>query len=316
MLDACLESAARLDPAPEEVVIAVDGTDPGVMETAGRHGLRTIPLAAAPGVSAARNAGVAATGAEIIAFADSDVLLPADFAVRALEEFHASPGIAAIIGSYDNAPAAGGIISRYRNLLHHFTHQQADIEARTFWAGCGAIRRQAFEAVDGFDESFARPSVEDIDLGYRLRRNGHRIRMIPGWQVKHLKKWRFLDLVVTDVFHRAVPWTRLLRREGRIDNDLNTDRLSRASAGLVCAAVATGIAGASRPPALVAAAFCLLLATILNWPFYRFLSANGGWSFAAACIPLHWLYFLGGAIGFALGFLTRGSSTARSCNAS
>ena len=311
MLEACLEGVARLDPSPDEIIVAVDGADPGVIQAAARHGLQTVPLPASPGVSATRNAGAASTSAKIIVFADSDVLVPPDFAARALEEFRASPDVAAIIGSYDDAPAAGGIISRYRNLLHHFTHQRAATEARTFWAGCGAIRREAFEAVAGFDESFVRPSVEDIDLGYRLCRSGHRIRMVPGWQVKHLKTWRFCDLVVTDVFHRAIPWTRLLRREGRIDNDLNIDRLARTSAGLVCLAAATGIAGAFWHPVLIASAICLLLATILNWPFYRFLATRGGGIFAAACIPLHWLYFLGAATGFALGALTSGFSPAR-----
>lgn len=311
MLEACLESAARLDPAPDEITVAVDGADPGVIRTAARHGLQILPLPAAPGVSAARNAGAASTSSGIIAFADSDVLLPPGFAARALEEFRANPGTDAIIGSYDDAPAAGGAVSRYRNLLHHYTHQRASPESRTFWAGCGAIRRPAFEDVGGFDESFTRPSVEDIDLGYRLCRAGRRIRLIPDWQVRHLKKWRFRDLVIHDVFRRAIPWTRLLQREGRIDNDLNTGHSARASAALVCAAVAAGIAGIFWHPALIASAAGLASAAMLNLPFYRFLAARGGWRFAAACIPLHWLYFLGAATGFAFGTLARGFSSAR-----
>ena len=58
------------------------------------------------------------------------------------------------------------MVSQYRNLLHHFVHQHGHAEASTFWAGCGAIRRAAFDAVGGFDAArFPRPSIEDIELG-------------------------------------------------------------------------------------------------------------------------------------------------------
>ena len=74
------------------------------------------------------------------------------------------------------APRLQGVVSQYRNLLHHFVHQHGNSEASTFWAGCGAIRRSVFEEMGGFDEQrFPTPSIEDIELGYRLRQAGHRI---------------------------------------------------------------------------------------------------------------------------------------------
>ena len=46
-----------------------------------------------------------------------------------------------------------------------------EMMARTVWAGLGAIRRKAFEAIKGFDaDRYPRPSIEDIELGDRLRR--------------------------------------------------------------------------------------------------------------------------------------------------
>src|SRR5205807_8681242 len=60
----------------------------------------------------------------------------------------------------------------------------------TFWAGLGAVRRDAFEAVGGFDaERYLVPSVEDIDLGARLATTGHRIELDPAVQGTHLKAW-------------------------------------------------------------------------------------------------------------------------------
>lgn len=301
MLEACLESVEQLDPAPREVIVTIDGCDSEVIRAAEGFGFSVMTSDSAPGVSATRNAGARVAAGSIVVFADSDVLLPRDFIARAVEAFDAHPEAAAVIGSYDDAPAARGTLSRYRNLLHHYTHQNGWRDAQTFWAGCGAIRREAFLSVGGFDESYRLPSVEDIELGYRLRNAGHRIRLVPDWQVKHLKKWTFADLVFTDIGRRAIPWTRLLRREGRLDNDLNIDIASRASALLVYAGLASLFCGFFWRPSLLVGAGLLAAATAINWPFYRFLARCGGWPFAIASIPLHWLYFSGAALGYAIG---------------
>jgi GT2 family glycosyltransferase len=305
MLDACLQSAASLEPAPREVIVTIDGADPAVIEAVNLRGFRVVGNPGSPGVSATRNAGAKAATGDIIVFADSDVLLPTDHIARLAQAFSDHPGDAAIIGSYDNQPAASGLVSRYRNLLHHYTHQHGSPEAQTFWAGCGAIRRKAFEEVGGFDENYRIPSVEDIDLGYRLRQAAHRIRLVPSWQVKHLKPWTFRDLIFNDIGRRAIPWTKLLRREERLDNDLNIDHLSRLSAALVCGGFTFLAAGLFWRPGFFIGASFIAAATALNWPFYRFLLRKNGWLFAFASVPLHWLYFIGATLGFALGHLGR-----------
>ncbi len=303
MLEACLDSIARLDPRPREVVVAVDGADPAVLAAAARRGFTALAYPTAPGVAATRNAGVRAARGTVLVFADSDTLLPADHLARLTALWAPHPEAAAIIGSYDAAPAAPGFVSRYRNLLHHYTHQHGAKEAQTFWAGCGAVRRDAFEVIGGFDEAYRIPSVEDIELGYRLRRAGHRIRLEATWQVKHLKRWRLRDLIVTDIGRRAIPWTRLLRREGRLDNDLNIDHASRVNAALVCGGGALLAVGILWRPGLPAGAFLLGAAVARNLPFYRFLGRTGGWALAVGSVPLHWLYFAGATVGFLLGRL-------------
>jgi GT2 family glycosyltransferase len=141
-----------------------------------------------------------------------------------------APEVAALFGSYDADPSGPGLVSRYKNLLHHYIHQHGLTEASTFWAGCGAVRLNVFMAIGGFDESYLSAAIEDIELGARLRRGGYRIRLCPDIQVTHLKHWTFVSLLSADIFHRAVPWSRLILRQGDWPWDLNVDARSRLSA--------------------------------------------------------------------------------------
>jgi hypothetical protein len=90
-----------------------------------------------------------------------------------------------------------------------------------------------FLAMSGFDASYKRPAIEDIELGYRLRNAGRRILLDRDLRVKHLKKWTFWGLLKTDVLDRGIPWTELILRDQRMPNDLNLQISQRVSIGLV-----------------------------------------------------------------------------------
>ena len=126
------------------------------------------------------------------------------------------PGLAAAIGSYDDAPGETNFLSQYKNLLHHYVHQTGNPEASTFWGACGAIRREVFLTMGGFNEEYSRPCIEDIELGYRLKRAGFTIRLEKELQIKHLKRWDIVSLVKTDFFSRALPWTALILEIQRV----------------------------------------------------------------------------------------------------
>jgi len=67
-------------------------------------------------------------------------------------------------------------LSQYKNLLHHFVHQGSSSDATTFWAGCAAVDRKVFVDIGGFDAArYDQPSIEDIEMGYRMLSQGHRV---------------------------------------------------------------------------------------------------------------------------------------------
>ena len=301
--DRAARGLARLDPRPGEIVVVLDGPNEGHAATAAGIGARVLVLPKRGGPARARNRGAQAACGDVLLFLDSDVEVPRDLVARVAAALDERPGVAAVFGSYDDDPGDPGFLSQYRNLLHHFVHQTSREEASTFWAGCGAVRRGALAAVGGFDEGYALPSVEDIDLGSRLVRAGHAIRLVKDLQVKHLKQWRLGDMLSTDLLRRAAPWTELMLREKRVVNDLNVRTRDRASVLLAFAALLTLLAGWRWPLLFGATAVAGILIVGLNASFFSFLKRRRGLPFSAATLPAHWAFLLVCGAGFALGLL-------------
>jgi glycosyltransferase involved in cell wall biosynthesis len=243
---------------------------------------------AGAGPAALRNAAAASTAADVLVFVDSDVEVHPDALARIERRFAEDRELGGVFGSYDDDPEAPGLVSRFRNLLHHHVHVSSAGEAETFWAGLGAVRREAFEAVGGFDSArFRQSSVEDIDLGMRMRGRGSRLLLDPAIRGRHLKPWSAPAMVRTDFSRRGVPWVRLLLRDRRGGTALNLGWRHRASAA---AAVVLALAVLARRPRLALAG--LLAGLILNRDLYALLARRGGPRLLLAGIPLHLVHQL------------------------
>ena len=267
-LSRCLDAIRASSEQPDELVVVGD------------------PAAAGP--AEARNAGVAETTSEVVAFVDADVLVHPDALARLRATFAADPELAAAFGSYDDEPADPGTVSRFRNLLHHHVHTSSAGPADSFWAGLGAVRRESFTAAGGFDaQRFATSAVEDIDLGMRIRAGGGRIALDPEIRGTHLKRWTLASMIRTDLLARGVPWLRLQLEAGQLAGSLNLGWRQRLGA---LNAVATACAAARKRPVGVLAGCLAELA--LERRLYALLRRQGGLGLAAAGLPLHLLHHL------------------------
>ena len=316
MFARCLTAIARTAPAPEEVLVVCDGEAPEAARLARAQGYGVIEVSGGPrGPAWARNQGARAARNPILFFVDSDVELPTTAIAQVRRHFQTDPGLTAVFGSYDAEPSDPSFLSQYRNLLHHFVHQTSSPDASTFWAGCGAIRREAFLAALGFDESYTQPSMEDVELGYRLSRGGHRILLDQTLQAKHLKHWGLWLMLRTDALLRAWPWAKLILEKRSGGRDLNLGAHSRWSVLAVGALFASLVGAVSNLMLLwPCLALCATL-LVLNLPFYRFLARKRGAVFAMRAIPVHWLYFACGGLGFGLGILSHLTPSLRSRSA-
>lgn len=299
----CLKKLSEAAPAPVELIVVSDADTDGSGQLAEQFGAKVIWLSDCGGPARARNIGAAHAKGDILFFVDADVEIhPATVGQVALA-FQQDPALAALIGSYDDQPGATNFLSQYRNLLHHYVHQTGQRQAFTFWGACGAIRREVFLSIGGFDEKYRKPCIEDIELGYRLCKAGYKIELHKDIQVKHLKRWEAFNMLRADFFYRALPWTALLLRERSMSNDLNLQVSSRMSVLLIVGVLVTLVASYWWMGWFILALLMLLALLGLNLPVYQFFYQKRGLLFALQVIPWHWLYYGYSGLAFGVGLI-------------
>ncbi len=303
-LQKCLEGIMHSTTRTFECIVVDDGSADETT-TAEQFPIKIIPLPVKRGPAHARNAGADVARGDILFFIDSDVVVHPDTLSKVLQTFEEHKDAAAIIGSYDDEPHETSFISEFKNLFHHYIHQKSGELASTFWSGCGAIRKKVFMEAGGFSESFKRPAIEDIELGYRLRKTHHKIMLKKEIQVKHLKRWTFWGLIKTDVLDRGIPWTHLMLRDRSMLNDLNVSMSQRLSVFLAYMLLLTSVVFAGFFKQLMFLPVLIFLTIlIINFDLYRFFVKKRGFSFAALAVPFHFLYYYYSGLSFFLGVIT------------
>ena len=243
-----------------ELIVIDDGSTDDSAGLAARAGATVFRHPTPQGPAAARNLGARVASAPLIFFLDADVAVHPRTLGTGTGPVRDRPRPVGPLRLVRRQPGRAGIVSQYRNLLHHFVHQQGTFEqdirpAHTFWTGCGLIRRDVFLDFGGFDPGlYPRPAIEDIELGYRLTRAGHRIVLARDVLATHMKRWTLAEMVRTDIFSRGVPWMLLLKRTGTIETDLNVKPDQKACVALTgvallaaLACIVTRLGGGHRP---------------------------------------------------------------------
>ena len=154
-------------PIPWEIVVADNGSTDGTVEfvqewARTRDNVTCITASTQRGASAARNAGVAASRGNLLAFCDADDVVLAGWLAGLVEALATADLVAGVFdfGTLNEIPAVPIVPAASRQLGF-------------LPAGLGAnlaVRREAFLSVDGFDEQFV--PGEDIDLCWRLQLKG------------------------------------------------------------------------------------------------------------------------------------------------
>jgi len=293
-----------------ELIIVDDNSDDDTADVARAHADHVLVTSNGPrGPAFARNLGSTVARGDVLVFVDADVVVTPTTLSQFRQVFSAHPDVGSVFGAYDLSPRDPGLVSQYRNLLHHYVHSQSPGDASTFWAGCGAVRRELFMALGGFDaKRYPRPQIEDIELGYRIGATGQRILLVPEIQGKHLKRWTLLRMLKTDLRERAVPWMLLLleRKELASNGPLNlrvTEKVLTALAGLVVLALPLALILGDVRWLYVAIAACAAI-MIANAPLFLWFARIRSPLFALAVIPLRLLFYFTSGFGAVWAMIT------------
>ena len=305
-LNACLDGASAQAGADCEIIVVDDCSRDGTAAIAERSEVKLIRLREHRGVAAARNAGARAARAPVLLFLDADVVPARDLFKAGLATM-AERDADAVIGSYDDEPAVDSVVSRFKNLAHHYFHQNSDGITTTFWGACGFIRRDVFLDAGGFDETrFVLPSIEDVELGARVAERGAKIFIHPALHVTHLKRWTLANLLVVDITRRAIPWAILGLEHGKLPGNLNfswEQRLAGMVAVAAFAALLWLLFNLGSALCWIAMAILVLVAIALNRGLYSLFLEKGGLKLAVCGFLLQQLYYLYSLSGLVAGVI-------------
>lgn len=197
LLGRCLASLMTGDVAPDELLLVVDGQDSLKLEVAGilPAGVRLL-LAEQPGLSAARNVGLAAATSNLVAFVDDDAHVDPHWLSSLQAAFSSDEMILGVGG-----PVLPDWAADRRWMCDEllwvvgctYGGHRADAGAIRNPIGCNmAFRRQALLEAGGFSTSFGKrgdalQTCDETELGLRLGQahGPGRIFYVPGARVHH-----------------------------------------------------------------------------------------------------------------------------------
>lgn len=171
-------ASAQAQTVPVLETIVVIDHHPELLARAKRElpGVRTIPSEGSPGVSGARNTGVAASRGDIVAFLDDDAMASPDWLATLLRHFTDPDVVGA--GGYINPlwetarPSWFPPEFDWAVGTSYLGLPESAAAVRNVWTNSMVIRRRAFEAVGGFRDDFGKVGIrcrpEDTDLCLRV----------------------------------------------------------------------------------------------------------------------------------------------------
>ncbi|WP_254716530.1 glycosyltransferase family 2 protein [Actinomadura sp. WMMB 499] len=303
----CVEAVRAQTRTPDEIVVVDDASRDGSADIAAGLGCRVVRLPENRGVSAARNAGVAASSGDVVFFLDSDVALHPDAVRAALDVLRDEPDVGCVQGVYEPEPLIDdGPVEWYRILHAAYWRRRhlGDVTGVVF--ALAAIRRDVLEEVGGFDETLR--DCEDVEYGGRLAGHG-RVVLTDRIRGRHDDGHR-LRPVLAEQWRRAVPLVPLTLAAAR--RGAGQPEPANRRAGIVVAALAVAtLAGglAAVPLGLLHPVFLLVPAVLAAaFPFtdpglLRYVRRHRGAGFAARFAAVHFAVHAVLVTGLAAGAL-------------
>ncbi len=199
-----------------EVIIADDCSTDNTVSVAKNYPVKLVRMERNSGPARARNSGAKAAKGDILFFLDADVAV-IDGTISEVERyFNNDPHANSVIGVCEKEPLNSGTVPRYMALFEyiHLSGSKSDTVS-VFSPRCGAVRKDFFEQIGGYNEKYKGADVEDFELARRINKNGS-IALNRNMVVRH--QFAGFRQVVKNYFKRAFQWVHLFLKDRRFDN--------------------------------------------------------------------------------------------------
>ncbi len=183
LLQACLASLRQQTFKDFEIVVVNNDSDPAKpCKTreflATQPDVLTVNLSTNAGIATARNCGIHAAHADLLAFIDDDCTAAPDWLETLLAPFNdaavAGTGGKLIVVPADYVSFENGCVDRF-GTARTVNPTETPRETFPYFVGCNmAFRKALVEGIGGFDEAFCR-GYEEPDLCVRLVKDGRRL---------------------------------------------------------------------------------------------------------------------------------------------
>jgi GT2 family glycosyltransferase len=219
-LDTCLTSVAALVGVRFETIIVDNGsTDGSASFVQSRFpDVRVVALSENRGFAGGNNAGARVATGRFLVFLNNDTAVEPTWLARLVAGVDEAAGFvvmaSCIVYMHDPAriDSAGDGLLRWGGPFkwHHGAPVELARETREVFAACGCallVPRAVFNELGGFDEDFFL-SNEDVDLSYRARLAGYRVRYVADAVVRHKGSATLGHVSAFSVFHaqRNLEW--------------------------------------------------------------------------------------------------------------
>jgi glycosyltransferase involved in cell wall biosynthesis len=273
-----------------EVIIVDDCSTDNTVEIARQYSTRVVQMSKNSGPSRARNKGVEAAKGDIIFFLDSDVVV-LDGTVKEVKNFFKkNSSVNCVIGVCSTEPLNKGFVPKYMAMFEYIHLLRAtDCKVSVFAPRCGAIKKDFFLEVGGYDESYKGADVEDFELARRINRVDC-IFLNPKMQVRH-HFVNNLTEAIKNYFKRAVMWIHLFIKEKKFDNAGPTAPSNGIAAVCAFFSFLSLCTMTFLPAAGHISVFFVMVFLFTNLGWVKFMRKEAGFYFAVKSLFLN--YFLG-----------------------
>jgi len=287
----CLGALKRSNFSGFEVVVVDDCSEEDCSELVRSYGFKPIRLSQPSGSWFARNKGAELATGDILVFVDCDMVIQPDALHRIHNQFSENhyAAISGICGFKTNTKK---LATWYKNLWMYYSYTNSPENFDWFISGIGAVKREVFFGLKGFDATFqTKTGGGDLEFGRRLKEIGQSILLDKGLQGEHLKPYTLWGLLLND-YNRSKGWFQLVVEKKMVPQVIKKLRIANIYPAFIISVfislffLFSLILSPFFKIFFVLTILSALAYLIINYPLFRFFRKKRGMDFLLKALPL------------------------------